>query len=73
MTRHLTAIIQAEGAGFVAICPELDIGSQGETVEEARVNLREAVELFFECASPDEVARRLSNEVYVTQLEVAVG
>jgi hypothetical protein len=44
-----------------------------ETVEEARVNLREAVELFFECASPDEVARWLTNEVYVTQLEVAVG
>ena len=68
MTRQLTAIIQAEDDGFVALCPELDICSQGETVEEARANLREALELFFECASPDEVARRLSNEVYVTQL-----
>jgi hypothetical protein len=33
----------------------------------------EALELFFETAPPDEVSRRLSNEVYVTQLEVAVG
>lgn len=73
VTRQLTAIIQAEDDGFVALCPELDICSQGETVEEARANLREALELFFECASPDEVARRLSNEVYVTQLEVAIG
>ena len=73
MTRQLTAIIQAEDGGFVALYPELDIFSQGETVEEARANLREALELFFECASPDEVVRRLSNEVYVTQLEVAIG
>ena len=73
VTRQLTAIIQAEDGGFVALCPELDICSQGETVEEARENLREALELFFECASPDEVSRRLSNEVYVTQLEVAIG
>jgi predicted RNase H-like HicB family nuclease len=73
MTRNLTVIIQAEDGGFVAICPQLDVCSQGETVEESRANLREALELFFETASPDEVTRRLSNEVYVTQLEVAVG
>jgi predicted RNase H-like HicB family nuclease len=73
MTRNLTAIIQAEDGGFVALCPQLDVCSQGGTVEEARANLREALELFFETASPDEVSRRLSNEVYVTQLEVAVG
>jgi predicted RNase H-like HicB family nuclease len=47
--------------------------SQGDTVEEARANLQEALELFFETAPSDEVIRRLSNEVYVTQLEVAVG
>ena len=73
MTRNLTAIIQSEDGGFVAMCPELDVCSQGDTVEEARSNLREALELFFECASPEEVTRRLSNEVYVTQLEVSVG
>ena len=73
MIRNLTAIIQSEDGGFVALCPQLDVCSQGDTVEEARANLQEALELFFETAPPDEVSRRLSNEFYVTQLEVAVG
>ncbi len=73
MTRRLTAIIERDADGYVSLCPELDIASQGDTVEEARENLREALELFFEAASPAEVARRLSGEVYVTQLEIAVG
>jgi predicted RNase H-like HicB family nuclease len=73
MVRQLTAIIEREGDGYVALCPELDIASQGDTVAEARDNLREALELFFETASRDEVDRRLHNEVYVTRVEVAVG
>ena len=73
MSRRVTAVIHREGTGFVALCPELDIASQGDTVEAARDNLREAVELFFECASPAEVQERLGEEVFVTQLEVACG
>ena len=73
MTRQLTAIIEREGNGYVSLCPELDIASQGETIEQARENLREALELFFECASPEEVNMRLHTELYITQLEVAVG
>ena len=73
MSRRLTAIIQPEGTGFVSLCPELDIASQGDTVEEARDNLREALELFFECASPTEIAQRSVGEVFVTQVEVAIG
>jgi predicted RNase H-like HicB family nuclease len=73
MSRRLTAIIQAEGAGFVSLCPELDIASQGDTIEEARDNLREALELFFECASPAEIEQRWAGDVFVTQVEVAVG
>jgi predicted RNase H-like HicB family nuclease len=69
----LTAIIEAEGDGYVSLCPELDIASQGDTVAEARDNLREALELFFETAPPDEVKQRLRSEVYVTQVEVAAG
>ena len=69
----MTAIIEREGDGYVSLCPELDIASQGATVEEARKNLIEAIELFFETADPSEVNRRLSSEVYVTHLEVAVG
>ena len=73
MTRRLTAIIEREGNGYVSLCPELDIASQGETIEQARENLREALELFFECASPEEVNTLLHSELYITQLEVAVG
>jgi predicted RNase H-like HicB family nuclease len=71
--RQLTAIIEREGDGYVALCPEVDIASQGDTVDGARNNLREALELFFETASADEIAGRLSDEVYVTRLEIAVG
>ena len=47
MKRSFTAIIEREGDGYVAHCPELDIASQGDTVESARQNLSEALELFF--------------------------
>ena len=73
MTRQLTAIIEREGDSYVALCPELDIASQGDSVDEARNNLKEALELFFETASMAEVQERLHDEVYVTRLEVAVG
>ncbi len=73
MTRTLTATIWREDDGYVALCSELDIGSQGDSVEEARTNLKEAVELFFESAAPDEIARRLNTEIYITLLEVTVG
>ena len=71
--RQLTAIIEREDDMYVALCPELDIASQGQTVEAARANLVEALELFFESADPTEVARRLHGEVFVTRVEVAVG
>lgn len=68
-----TAIIEREGDGYVSLCPEIDIASQGDTVEQARDNLREALELFLETASPEEVKERLHSEVFVTQVEVAFG
>jgi predicted RNase H-like HicB family nuclease len=73
MTRRLAAIIERESEGYAALCPELDIISQGETVEEARANLKEALGLFFEVVPAKEVVHRLSGEVYVTQVEVVVG
>jgi predicted RNase H-like HicB family nuclease len=69
----LTAIIEREDDGFVALYPDLDIASEGASIEEARANLIEAITLFFETASPSEVARRSHNEVFVTQVEVPVG
>ena len=72
-TQRLTAIIEREGDGFVVLCPELDIASQGESIEEARANLVEALTLFFETANPSEVTRRYQGDVFVTQVEVPVG
>ena len=72
-TQHLTAIIEREGDGYVSLCPELDIASQGRTVEEARANLQEAIELFFETADATEIQRRLHSEIFVTRLEVTVA
>jgi predicted RNase H-like HicB family nuclease len=59
-TIKLTAVIEQEDDGFVALCPELDVASEGESVEEARSNLREAVELFLAHASEAEVRGRLA-------------
>ena len=66
--RPLTAVIEREGDGYVATCPELDIVSQGDTVEEARLHLLEAVEGFFEVASPSEIQRRWKTETYITSI-----
>jgi predicted RNase H-like HicB family nuclease len=73
MTRKLTAIIEREGDGYAALCPEVDVVSQGDSVAEARDNLEEALALFFETASTEEIEGRLQDEVYVTHVEVAVG
>ena len=73
MKRQLTAIIEREGDGYVSLCPELDIASQGDSIEQARENLKEALELFFEAASAEEIQHRLHGEVYVTQVEAALG
>lgn len=72
-TERLTAIIEREDDGFVALCPELDIASQGASIEEARANLLEALTLFYETADPTEVRRRYHGDVLVTQVEVPVG
>ena len=71
--RRLTAVIEREGDAYVALCPELDIASQGDTVEDSQRNLIEALEPFFETASSTEIAERMRSEVYVTSVEVAVA
>ncbi len=71
--QNFTAIIERENDGFVALCPELDIASQGNTVEEAKSNLQEAIELLFEHASKDEIASRLKTDVFITNMQIAVA
>ncbi len=72
--QQFTAIIEQEGDGYISLCPELDIASQGDSVEEARDNLIEALELFFETADESEIERRLGkNNIFITPIEVPVG
>ena len=66
-SHSMTGIIEREGDGYVALCPELDIASQGDTVEDARRNLVEALELFFECADPSEVEDRLARTLFESE------
>jgi predicted RNase H-like HicB family nuclease len=73
MKQKLTAIIKREDDMYVALCPELDIASQGDSIESARDNLQEAIELFFETASPGEIKERLHGEIFITQVEVAIA
>ena len=72
-TQLFTAIIERDEDWYVALCPELDIASQGRTVEDARINLIEAIELFLEAASPAEIRDRTRSEVFVTQVGVPVA
>ena len=73
MSLLLTAVIRRESDGYFALCPDLDIASQGGTVAEARENLKEALELFFEAAGADEAPPHLGGEVCVTQVEVSAA
>lgn len=72
-TQTLRAVVQKEGDGWVSWCPELDVASQGDTVEQAKANLKEAVDLFLETASPQEIQKRLRTETYLSSLEVRLG
>jgi len=73
MNKRFTAILRKEDNMYVALCPELDIASQGQTLQEAKANLIEALSLFFECASETEIAERLAEDFFITPVEVAVG
>ncbi len=73
MKKRLTAIIEEDGNEFTALCPEVDVASQGNSVSDAKKNLKEALELFFETASKEEINSRLHNEIYISQVEVAIA
>ncbi|MEZ5580368.1 MAG: type II toxin-antitoxin system HicB family antitoxin [Candidatus Competibacteraceae bacterium] len=72
MNRQLTVIIEKEDDGYVALCPEVDVASQGDSILEAKDNLREAQNSFFETASAQEISA-ITQRSHITQLEVAVG
>jgi len=70
-TLQFTSLVEREDDGYVALCPELDVASQGDTIEEAQANLKEAVELFLETAPPEEIKRRYHPEVLISRFEAA--
>jgi predicted RNase H-like HicB family nuclease len=69
-TMTLSAVLNPESDGYVSLCPELVIASQGDTIEEALANLKEALEGFFETASAEEVRLRLKKPALFTRIEV---
>lgn len=56
---ELTSVIEKEDIMYISFCPELDIASQGDTADEAKSNLIEALELFYEMASEKEIISRI--------------
>jgi predicted RNase H-like HicB family nuclease len=70
---QLTAILRQEGDLVSSLCPELDIASEGRTLEEAKQNLQEAVELFLEVAAPEDLSRLSHGSSFITSLEVSLG
>ena len=67
MMKTLSAVIHKEGEWFVSLCPEIDIASQGKTIEEAITNLKEAVSLYLE----DEDVKLPDSEPIITTIEVS--
>ena len=66
--KSFTAVIRKGEKQFVALCPELDVVSQGYTVEEAIKNLKEAVELYVEeMGIPEEI---YSGETIIVNFEI---
>ena len=59
ISQQFMTVLEKDEAWFLASCPELDITSQGVTLEEAQGNLAEAIELFFEVASSVEIQERM--------------
>lgn len=64
-----TAAVTKDGEWYVSRCLEVEVASQGETVEEALANLREALELYFE----DEPAPTILDHPLVSSLDVRIS
>ena len=71
-THDFTALVEREGDGYAALCPEFDVASQGDTLENALANLREAVQLYLETADPAEIDLP-AEPPFLTTLDVAVA
>jgi predicted RNase H-like HicB family nuclease len=74
MSYRVNIVFSRDKGGYYVFCPELPgCQSQGDTFEEARENIQEAVELYLETKSKDEIEEVLGKELLTTTMEVEVG
>ena len=74
MPYKVSVIIEKDEYGYYAYCPELEgCQTQGDSLEEVLSNIKEAIRLYLETLSKDEIKAFLSKEILTTSLEVKVG
>jgi len=74
MPYKVNVIIEKDEYGYYAYCPELEgCQTQGDSLEEVLSNIKEAIKLYLETLSKDEIKAFLSKEILTTSLEVKVG
>lgn len=74
MRYNVNVIYEKDEHGYYVFCPQLEgCQSQGDTFEEARTNIQEAVELYLETLTQAEITERLSHEVITSSLEIAIA
>ncbi len=74
MAYKVSIVIEKDAHGYYAYCPELEgCQTQGDTLEEVLSNVKEAIELYLETLSEEEISELLSKEILTTSLEVKVG
>jgi predicted RNase H-like HicB family nuclease len=74
MSYKVNVVVEKDEQGYYAYCPELDgCQTQGDSLEEILANIKEAIELYVETLSEDEIKAFLSKEILTTSLEVQVG
>jgi len=74
MKYNVNVIYEKDAHGYYVYCPQLKgCQSQGDTFEEARDNIQEAIELYLETIPPDEITELLGYEVITSTIEVALA
>ena len=74
MSHKVSVVIEKDAHGYYAYCPELEgCQSQGDTLDEVMASIRQAIELYLETLSEEELEESLSKEILTTTLEVRVA
>lgn len=74
MSYRVSVIFNKDKNGYYVFCPELPgCHSQGDSFEDAKANIKEAVELYMETMSKEEIEEALNKELLTTTMEVEIG